>query len=317
MLDCKAIIMNVRFAKLTSKVVVITASIVLACALAPLSAFADDGSQEVESGWMEVRQATSGFYYGWLVNAVVTVTEGVVSDVRVDAVDDAGSELPEYKFKYYEPAHYYMEENIVEAHIMADNPDAVDDVDVVSGATHTSTTIKKAVKAALGVWAQNKEAAFEADLENATVVLAKNAFVYTGSAFRPAATVTSRNGNVLAAGIDYTLSYANNVNAGTATAIVEGIEGGAYTGAKSATFTIAPANQVVKAAKAMYSVKFAKVKKKGQTVAVKFSADGGGKVTVKKGAKKGTYTLKVKVTAAAKGNYAKTVATVPLKVKVA
>lgn len=46
------------------------------------------------------------------------------------------------------------------------------------------------------------------------------------------------------------------------------------------------------------------------------SVDRNGKVTVKKGLKKGTYTLNVKITAAAKGTYGKTIVTKTIKVKV-
>ena len=58
---------------------------------------------------------------------------------------------------------------------------------------------------------------------------------YTGSAIKPVPTVTV-NGKVLKNGTDYTLSYSNNLNAGTATVIATGK--GNYTGTVSRTFTI-------------------------------------------------------------------------------
>jgi len=62
---------------------------------------------------------------------------------------------------------------------------------------------------------------------------------YTGSALTP--TVTVKNGSVtLTSGIDYTVSYSNNINAGTATVTITGK--GNYTGTKSANFTINPKN---------------------------------------------------------------------------
>ena len=102
-------------------------------------------------------------------------------------------------------------------------------------------------------------------------------------------------------------------------------------------WSIAKANQVLKAARSPYIVKRAKVRKATQKVAVRFVASGGGKrtwtaartakgkvsiarngkVTVKKGTPKGTYTLKVKVKAKAKGSYKKTTKTVTLKIRVA
>ncbi|SCW29947.1 Glucan-binding domain-containing protein (YG repeat) [Ruminococcaceae bacterium YRB3002] len=58
---------------------------------------------------------------------------------------------------------------------------------------------------------------------------------YTGSAIKPAVTV-KYNGNTLTSGTDYTVSYADNVNVGTATVTVTGR--GTYAGTKTATFSI-------------------------------------------------------------------------------
>ena len=58
---------------------------------------------------------------------------------------------------------------------------------------------------------------------------------YTGSAITPAVTV-SYGGKKLANGIDYTVSYSNNVNVGTATITITGK--GNYTGTKTTTFVI-------------------------------------------------------------------------------
>ena len=60
---------------------------------------------------------------------------------------------------------------------------------------------------------------------------------YTGSALTPAPTVTL-GGATLASGSDYTLSYASNTNAGTATVTVNGT--GDYTGTVTSTFRIVP-----------------------------------------------------------------------------
>ncbi len=61
---------------------------------------------------------------------------------------------------------------------------------------------------------------------------------YTGYALRPEVTVRVDK-TILGSG-DFTVSYANNVNAGTATATVAG--SGNYTGTASATFAVNPAN---------------------------------------------------------------------------
>ena len=58
---------------------------------------------------------------------------------------------------------------------------------------------------------------------------------YTGAAVRPAVKVVSR-GKALDAGTDYTVSYSNNTNAGTARAVVKGQ--GKYKGSKTLTFAI-------------------------------------------------------------------------------
>ena len=70
------------------------------------------------------------------------------------------------------------------------------------------------------------------------VVNAENA-VYTGSALKPAPTVTL-SGKTLTAGTDYTIVYSNNTNAGTASVSVTGK--GNFTGKTAGSFTILPAD---------------------------------------------------------------------------
>ena len=66
-----------------------------------------------------------------------------------------------------------------------------------------------------------------------------SAVTYNGSAQTP--TVTVKDGTItLVSGTDYTVSYSNNINAGTATVTITGI--GYYTGTKNANFTINPKN---------------------------------------------------------------------------
>ncbi len=72
-------------------------------------------------------------------------------------------------------------------------------------------------------------------IAGATVSVAKSSYRYTGSAIRP--TLTVRVGSAtLKKGTDYTVGYANNVSAGTATATVTGK--GGYSGTKRVTFKI-------------------------------------------------------------------------------
>lgn len=71
--------------------------------------------------------------------------------------------------------------------------------------------------------------------DNSQVSGLSDLYVYSGAALTPTPTVTFGN-LVLEAGKDYDVSYANNVNAGTATVTVTGK--GAYAGTLTPTFTI-------------------------------------------------------------------------------
>ena len=65
------------------------------------------------------------------------------------------------------------------------------------------------------------------------------AVTYNGSAQTPAVTLM-KGTTTLTSGTDYTVSYSNNTNAGTATVTITGM--GNYTGTKTANFTINPKN---------------------------------------------------------------------------
>lgn len=71
--------------------------------------------------------------------------------------------------------------------------------------------------------------------DNCTVSIEGN-YYYTGSAILPTVTVTDPEGRTLQAGTDYTLSYANHTEAGTATVTATFIRD--YRGTKTANFTI-------------------------------------------------------------------------------
>ena len=161
---------------------------------------------------------------------------------------------------------------------------------------------------------------------------------YTGKAQKPTVTVKSGS-TVLKAGTDYKLSYKNNVNAGKATVIITGIGNYSEAKAKTTTFTINKAANTlkVKAVKKTFTAK----KKKATSFAAKkvfkvtknvskgkvtykktkgnkkITISKAGKVTVKKGLKKGkTYTVKVKATSAATKNYKAKSAIITLKFKI-
>ncbi len=150
----------------------------------------------------------------------------------------------------------------------------------------------------------------------ATVKLSATSYTYTGKAQKPVPTVTM-DGATLVLGTDYTVTYKNNVNAGTATAIIKGT--GAFCGTKSANFKINKAAQTITAGNKTVAVG-KKVKlgakttgngkltyKSGNTAIVKVNA-AGVLIPVKPGA------AKVTITAAATANYNKATKTVTVKV---
>ena len=156
------------------------------------------------------------------------------------------------------------------------------------------------------------------------VALEQESYVYTGKAITPEPVV--KNGSVkLAKDLSYTVSYKNNVNAGTATLTVTGKND--YTGKISKTFKITkadneitgftPGTKTVKYGKKNVSFKLkAKLKEKAKMkyrlASVPEAAKGkvkvasNGKVTVKKGLAKGSYNVEVEIIAAAGKNCNKT-----------
>lgn len=74
-------------------------------------------------------------------------------------------------------------------------------------------------------------------LNDCFIKLNGNSYVYTGSAITPDVTVTYGNES-LKAGQDYTVSYLNNINSGTASVFVSACEGSKYSGTFSVNFEI-------------------------------------------------------------------------------
>ena len=72
------------------------------------------------------------------------------------------------------------------------------------------------------------------DLSQAAIVLSQSSYTFDGKAKQPAVSISGLSG-----GTDYTVTYKNNTNAGTATVNASGK--GNYCGTASATFRIAPA----------------------------------------------------------------------------
>ena len=175
------------------------------------------------------------------------------------------------------------------------------------------------------------------DISTATVTVGDYTKTYDGKAKEPALTVTLGDA-VLVQGTDYTVSYKNNTNAGTATATVTGIN--KYTGSVGKTFTIAQTKNPMAVKSVNKTFKAKKVKKKAQSYkaitvtnaqgtvtytakaanakskkALKFNSKNG-KITVKKKTRKGTYKMKITVATKGNANYAPSIATKTVTVKV-
>ena len=152
---------------------------------------------------------------------------------------------------------------------------------------------------------------------------------YTGKNIKPAVTV--KNGNTtLKAGTDYTVSYTNNKNVGTATVTITGK--GDYSGTKTATFNIVKAVNPLKVKVSSKTYKRSNLTKKksfnigaskaegnvtytlnAKAKKAKITVSKEGKVTIPKKCKKGTYKITVK--ASGDNNYKAAAKNVTIKVK--
>ena len=92
----------------------------------------------------------------------------------------------------------------------------------------------------IGIYKSEKQLTYTIepiDIESADIKLDETIFTYDGSSKKPQVVVTIA-GNTLTQDVDYTLSYENNITAGTAFAVIQGI--GHYKGVVKMTFTIVP-----------------------------------------------------------------------------
>ncbi len=172
-------------------------------------------------------------------------------------------------------------------------------------------------------------------IKSAKVTLKTTSYTYNGKAKKPAVKSVKVNGTTLTKDTDYTVSYKNNKNAGTAYVVITGK--GNYTGTVKKTFTIKKAS--IKFSNTSKTYKYSKVKKAAQTfngftnsesgkISVTYKKSGkitksickkyitvkkNGKITIRKKAPKGTY--KFTVTVKSTTNYAKSSKTFTIKVK--
>ncbi|MDO4807621.1 MAG: BspA family leucine-rich repeat surface protein [Coriobacteriales bacterium] len=189
----------------------------------------------------------------------------------------------------------------------------------------------------LGDYASQSKKAFAIDKKSiaSASVSGLASQTYTGKAYTPKPTV--KVGSVaLALNTDYTLSYKDNTNAGTATVTVKGT--GNYKDSKTATFTIAKAANTftAKAAKGSLDITYNASTAVGtpgnvttskaigsvgytnassDAAAKRFAVDKtSGKVTVPKGTQAGTYEVKVNVKAAGNANFSPKDVTISYKI---
>lgn len=175
-----------------------------------------------------------------------------------------------------------------------------------------------------------------ADIAKAAVSLEK-AGAYTGAAKTPAVSVRTTLGT-LRAESDYSVSYKNNKNAGTATAVITGR--GNYQGSKKVSFAIAKAKNPLKLTGVPKTLTAKSLAKKARTfTALRFQKRARGRLTfsnassaavqkavsvdrasgyltVKQGAKARSYAVKVRVSAAGDANHLPASKTIPVKVNV-
>jgi hypothetical protein len=139
------------------------------------------------------------------------------------------------------------------------------------------------------------------DISNYEAILEKTTYQYTGKAITPAVKVTGLTES------DYTVSYSDNVNVGTATVTITA-KGDKYTGTIKKNFTITAESNTsnttntantlaIKANPKVITVKFAKLKKKSQALKIskliEIKDKGQGKLTYQiKSVKKGKKSFK-------------------------
>ena len=138
-------------------------------------------------------------------------------------------------------------------------------------------------------------------VNNPTITLSQSTYTYNGSACQPTPTV--KDGSTTISSGEYTVSYSNNVNAGTGTVIITDKSSGNYTVNGSTTFTINKANSTYTAPVALvpaYSGSAQNLVSAGSTsdgtITYSTSQSGTYSTAIPQGTNAGTYTVWWKLT---------------------
>lgn len=139
------------------------------------------------------------------------------------------------------PAQYEGQPVTPSPVVKFDSKTLVNGVDyTVSYSNNNSVGIGKVVITGKGNYEGEYEAPFTilgADISKAAATLSTDMYNYTGGAVTPSVSV-SYLGAPLSEGVDYTVSYENNINPGAAAAVITGM--GKYSGTLSKTYYIKP-----------------------------------------------------------------------------
>lgn len=171
-----------------------------------------------------------------LSNYTGTLTSPVGDECEVEAGDSM--KLPRPVLKASNPRFSYMS---VEVGLDADWTSADPSVaKVEDGVVYGKAAGKTTLTASAAGSSISIDVRVTQSIEDATVVVEQEEYVYDGSEKMPSASV-KLDGKTLTEGVDYSLSYRNNMNAGTAEVIAEGM--GLYSNSVSGSFAIRKAEQ--------------------------------------------------------------------------
>ncbi|MBO4681149.1 MAG: hypothetical protein J5623_04540, partial [Clostridiales bacterium] len=265
----------------------------------------------------------------------VTVAEAGVTVTKVTMKNQSGTTLSStHTFSKGEKVVLYIDYSVDSAYMLASD---VKDHTTLNGSKPSSHDTNKKTLSYLYA------ASGYIDI-NGIVVTGIADKTYTGEAVTQTPVVTF-NGKQLTEGTDYRITYANNIDAGTATVVISGT--GNYGGAKTVTFEILKKANTLTVKGKTAKVKYKKLRKKAQTVSrssvltvtnpqgtlkytlvtvkrgkskkykkyFKINA-ANGIVTVKKKLKKGKYKVTCKVAASGDENYNGATKTVTFTIKV-